>query len=170
LELVANLFSEEVPDQEAEDADEEMQVDQDDVIEVLSDRDEDESPSNSGLVSWSFLDRIFYLSLISNNRVDLDSVAAKGFIFNSEKVQIRALACINNLFLIGAAIPIAKQNLEKTTIFWNSLFGRVQITSALSPLPVDLLDALVTGLWSVSQKINIVNSFELTLETKPGTN
>lgn len=168
LELVANLFSEEVPEHEIEDAegDEEMEIDED-LVEIQSENEEEE-PLNTGLVSWSFLEQIFYLSLISNN-LSLNSVAAKGFVLNSEKVQIRALACINNLFLIGAAIPIANQNMEKIAEFWNTLFERVQTTSTLLPLPVDLLDALVTGLWSISQKIYLV-LICLNVETQPTAN
>lgn len=166
LELLANLFSEEIEEDsgddmqgeqvaENEEEDEEADDFTDEMMEDVGLGQEEPANVSSGLLTPTLLARIF--TLCQTHTFILESVSSRPFITNAQQVQTRALACVNNLFLIGAALPLARQNASDTALFWSSLFQGVQVTALCLPTPLELLEALITALWSISRTVVIVS-------------
>ena len=153
LELATNLFSENDGANQGQEDEEELVDD----FEMEQDLIEEQDEQSVSLLAPELLGAIFKLAM--SNCVDLQVTAARAFASNVEQVKIRALACINNLFLIGAVKPLLQneQIVQETRMVWSSLFDSLLFHSAQSPVPLELVEAIVTALWSICRVLIIVS-------------
>jgi hypothetical protein len=156
LELATNLYSEEVEGEQKEimeddDENDEMEEDEGFLQEMVEDTEEEASITT--MTSSKLMDLIFNLSLLPF--LEVDAEPAKIYALRLEQVRIRALCCINNIFLVGSPNVAASQQ-EQIRSFWNQMFEHVIHASTLQVVPLELVEALITAMWSISRSIPIV--------------
>jgi hypothetical protein len=150
LELLANMFSEDTPQWE-----DSTESEENDDMEVL----EGTEPENdairrfSGMLFegvhpvFSSLARICIQPLVR-----LEPTACQNFNVQMEQVQIRALACTTNLFLLGL-VDTWIQKEDEIRGFWEKVFECAVLATNVTPIPLELFEALISLLFSIAKAI-----------------
>jgi hypothetical protein len=95
------------------------------------------------------IDIVLKLCKIHDYRLHV--AACQPFVINMEKVQTRALACLGNIFLVGAIDAWAASNQTALKEIWGSLFQHAISLSNLVPIPLELFDNILSCLWCISR-------------------
>ena len=135
-----------------------MELDFDDDIEI--DHDDDNNILSS-LLSPALASTLYSL-LLNLELPHLQSqtlllpAASKAYIYSLEKVYLRSLSCLSNVYLVGGGTSHVKENAESV---WRGVFGQVKAYSGMNPVPLELVEASVTLLFSMIQTVQVVRSF-----------
>lgn len=134
-----------------------MELDFDDDIEI----DHDDNNIMSSLLSPALASTLYSL-LLNLELPHLQSqtlllpAASKAYIYSLEKVYLRSLSCLSNIYLVGGGTGHVKENAESV---WRGVFGQVKAYSGMNPVPLELVEASVTLLFSMIQTVQVVRYF-----------
>lgn len=120
---------------------------------IYSIDEEDEESSESSFISLllnkQIIHNLFNICLLVIPKKELTPIPARAFFTGLEVVQIRSLAALNNIFLIGALKDSSTDTQAEIKEFWALLFSQLVQNSLCLPIPLDRIESITAVLWSI---------------------